>query len=292
MIADGRIARARLYRDRSDSFSRPTRATVARFASPQDVAPRKSATLATRAGRWLNLGLDLVFPPSCALCHCPLENRQAELLCSACRAEVIEGGLACVRCGSTVVSDVHADATSGCPRCKKERLHFHGVVRLGVYQGTLRSAVLRIKKQHERPLALALGELLARSNDARWTALRPDAVVPIPMHWTRKIWRGTNSPETIAERLARHLDIPLASHLLVRCRRTAPQASLSPSKRLANVRGAFRAARHADLPGARLLLVDDIMTTGATVNEAAKMLTRAGAAFVGVVVPARAEGRA
>ena len=112
------------------------------------------------------------------------------------------------------------------------------------------------------------------------------------MHWTRKIWRGTNSPETIAERLARHLDIPLASHLLVRCRRTAPQASLSPSKRLANVRGAFRAARHPDLPGARLLLVDDIMTTGATVNEAAKMLTRAGAAFVAVVVPARAEGLA
>jgi ComF family protein len=265
---------------------------VARFAGSQDLSPRKPATLVARAGRWLNLGLDLVYPPSCAFCRCAIESRESVLLCPACRAEMMECGRACARCGSTVVSDVRVDASHGCPRCKNERLHFHGVVRLGVYQGKLRAAVLRIKKQHERALAIALGEMLAKSNDARWAALQPDAVVPVPMHWTRKIWRGVNSPETIAERLARHLDIPLASHLLARCRRTAPQASLSPSKRLANVRGAFRAARHADLPGARLLLVDDIMTTGATVNEAAKTLTRAGAAFVAVVVPARAEGLA
>ena len=86
------------------------------------------------------------------------------------------------------------------------------------------------------------------------------------------------------------MGVPSASHLLVRRRRTAPQASLSPTKRVANVRGAFRARKHADLSGARLLLVDDIMTTGATVNEAAKMLCRGGASFVGVVVLARAEG--
>ncbi len=74
----------------------------------------------------------------------------------------------------------------------------------------------------------------------------------------------------------------------MRHRRTAPQAHLSPSKRLANVRGAFRARRHADLPGARLLVADDSMTTGATANEAAKTLVRAGAALVAVAVLARA----
>jgi predicted amidophosphoribosyltransferase len=104
------------------------------------------------------------------------------------------------------------------------------------------------------------------------------------------LWRGVNSPTTIAERLSARLRIPLAAHLLVRRRRTALQASLPPSRRLSNVRGAFQAVVHADLPGSRLLLVDDIMTTGATVNEAAKMLTQAGAEFVGVAIVARATG--
>ncbi len=137
---------------------------------------------------------------------------------------------------------------------------------------------------------MALGELLAGMCMPHMAAWKPDAIVPVPMHWSRKLWRGTNSPQTIAERFATRLGIPLAEHLLARRRRTAPQASLSANKRLANVRGAFRAARHADLPGARLLLIDDIMTTGATVNEASKMLSRSGASFIGVVVLARAEG--
>jgi predicted amidophosphoribosyltransferase len=86
------------------------------------------------------------------------------------------------------------------------------------------------------------------------------------------------------------LQVPLAPHLLQRRRRTAPQASLPATRRVANVRGAFRARAHRDLAGARLLLVDDIMTTGATVNEAAKMLVKAGAAFVAIAVVARSEG--
>jgi predicted amidophosphoribosyltransferase len=104
------------------------------------------------------------------------------------------------------------------------------------------------------------------------------------------MWRGGNSPDVVAQRLAAELGVPTRPTLLARRRRTAPQASLPPSRRKGNVRGAFRAARHADLPGARLLLVDDIMTTGATVNEAAKTLSKAGAAAVAVAVLARAEG--
>jgi ComF family protein len=135
-----------------------------------------------------------------------------------------------------------------------------------------------------------MGELLANARVEQIATLAPDCVLPIPMHWTRRMWRGANSPETIAEQLGRRLGVPVASHLLARRRRTAPQASLSPRRRAANVRGAFHVRQHADLPGARLLLVDDIMTTGATVNEAAKTLCRAGAAVVAIAVLARAEG--
>ncbi len=139
---------------------------------------------------------------------------------------------------------------------------------------------------------MALGEMLAETAGASLEASLTDVVVPVPMHWTRRTWRGANSPETIAQRLALRLAVPLRPALLVRARRTAPQASLSPNQRRANVRGAFRAAVHPDLPGARVLLVDDIMTTGATLNEAAKTLVRAGAAEVMVAVLARAEAPA
>lgn len=178
----------------------------------------------------------------------------------------------------------------GCPHCRGQRLHFDAALRLGTYEGALRSAVLRMKRPWGRPLAMTLGDLLAESLASQLHALRCDAVIPVPMHWSRKMWRGVNGAETIAERVTRHLNVPLAARLLARSKRTAPQARLSTPRRLANVRGAFRARPHRDLAGARLLLVDDIMTTGATLNEAARVLRRSGADFVAVAVLARAPG--
>ena len=90
--------------------------------------------------------------------------------------------------------------------------------------------------------------------------------------------------------IANRLGVPTTSRLLVRRRRTIPQATLSPGRRRANVRGAFFVHPHQDLVGAKVLLVDDILTTGATLNEAAKMLRKAGAEEVSVAVLARAEG--
>ena len=145
-----------------------------------------------------------------------------------------------------------------------------------------------MKDRKDRALALALGDLLLERCRDQLVDWHIDAVVPVPMHWTRRVWRGVNSPTTIAQRIAAHLRVPMTEHLLVRRRRTVPQARLSPRRRRANVRGAFRASVHRDLHGARLLVVDDIMTTGATLNEAAKALTRAGAEFVAVAVVARA----
>ncbi|MEX0677697.1 MAG: ComF family protein [Pirellulales bacterium] len=253
-------------------------------ASPPDVGPRHG-----RARRWLGLGLDLVFPPVCACCRDAVEPGSFAPVCAACRAALVDARPGCPRCGASIPP---GGDPQKCARCRDKRFHFDRVSRLGVYQGALRSAVLRIKRSHQRALAVALAELLAESAAAPLAALAPDVVVPVPMHWTRKLWRGANSPDAIAKRLAAHLGLPARPDLLVRCRRTAPQASLSHSRRRANVRGAFRARRDPDLPGARILLVDDIMTTGATVDEAAKILSKSGARVVAVAVLARAEGLA
>ncbi|MBI3839618.1 MAG: ComF family protein [Planctomycetia bacterium] len=236
---------------------------------------------------WLGHSADLLFPPACVYCQHELASSAQGLLCQDCHASLVDDRPACARCGANALPDA---ASGRCFRCKDDRFYFGSVVRLGSYAGIMRTAVLRMKREDHRALAVAVGDLLAGTHAAGWEALKPDAVVPIPMHWSRRVWRGVNSPETISERLAHHLHIPLARHLLKRRRRTAPQASLPPTRRLANVRGAFRAVAHPDLKGARLLLVDDIMTTGATVNEAAKMLAQAGASFIGIAVVARAEG--
>lgn len=241
-----------------------------------------------RVATWLRLGLDLVFPPACAYCHVELESSVDGLLCAECLLRFVSRAAACQRCAATAKEAMLDE--EGCPQCRGQRLHFATAVRLGAYEGPLRSAVLQLKRPWGRPLALTLGDLLAESLASQPQGVQCDAVVPVPMHWSRKMWRGINSAETIAERVARRLNVPLAGHLLLRSKRTAPQARLSTPRRLANVRGAFRAREHRDLPGSRLLLVDDIMTTGATLNEAARVLRRAGAGSVSVAVLARAPG--
>ena len=237
------------------------------------------------SGEWMSMALDLAFPPACASCRVPLSGGGAVLLCADCREAFVDRRPTCARCGS-----VAPGTTPSCPRCREARFFFEKALRLGAYDGPLRAAVLRTKNQFGRGLAIALGDLLAARHADELSAWKPDAVVPVPMHWSRRMWRGGNSPQVVAERLAARLGIPLASHLLARRRRTALQASLPPSRRAANVRGAFRARAHRDLPGSRLLLVDDVMTTGATLNEASRTLSRAGAGSLAVAVLARAEG--
>jgi len=119
---------------------------------------------------------------------------------------------------------------------------------------------------------------------------RPDLVVPVPMHWTRRISRGTNPPEILAEMVARKNQIPLIADLLRNRRKTRKQGTLLPDQRRRNVREAFSVSAGYDIREAHILLVDDVMTTGATGNELSKILCRAGAKRVSVAVLARGTG--
>jgi ComF family protein len=176
-----------------------------------------------------------------------------------------------------------------CPWCRDHDLRFDRTVTVGSYQRELRDAVLKLKHPRTEDLAAALAALLL-SHEATLRALGIDAVAPIPMHWRRRVIRGHNGPELIAGHLARRLRAKYDRRLLVRRRYTQPQAGLSPPARRENVHQAFAVRWGRRLKGRRILLVDDILTTGATCSEAAKVLKKAGAATVVVAVLARAQG--
>jgi ComF family protein len=159
-----------------------------------------------------------------------------------------------------------------------------------MYSGLLRELVLRMKCADGDSLSLAVGELVWRQCGERLAALEADVVVPIPLNWRRRVAHRTNSAAVLAEVLANRRGLPLAERLLRRERHTAKQSELTPPQRWENVRRAFSVRSGYHLNGAHVLLVDDVLTTGATCSEAARALRKSGAKRVTVVVAARAIG--
>jgi ComF family protein len=238
---------------------------------------------------WWDHGLDLIYPPRCASCEGECESA-GERLCGECRRQFDDRQPACAVCGRTLAAFQEANSATACAHCKADRPRFELTVRLGQYEGLLRAAILRLKRMNDPSLGMALANLLVDRRSDPLAAIRAEVVVPMPMHWTRRIRRGVNSPDLLARIIGERLQLPVAPHLLRMQRRVRPQTGLTRAGRWENVRGAFRVPLHPDLAGARVLLIDDVMTTGATAGEATGTLLRAGAAEVAIAVLARAEG--
>lgn len=248
--------------------------------------PQSLAAAGRRFVRWCRgAGLDLLFPASCAGCGLELEAAGRLPFCGECvgRLPLVRGAV-CMRCGAPVAGPT---ARERCYTCAGTKLWFDETVALGQYEGVLRDWLLRMKDGRGESLALAIAELVWQQQEERLAATRSDVVVPVPMHWRRRWVRGTNSAAILAERLAARLRVPLAIDLLRRTRHTPPQFSLPPSQRPANVRNAFAVRPGYHFEEARVLLVDDILTTGSTCSSAARTLKQAGARNVAVAVAAR-----
>ena len=247
---------------------------------------RRVRALLKVAGR---VGLDMLLPPSCVWCGVDLRHvRDRIFLCRRCRQTFLcWQGPVCLRCGCEVAGS--PDSTvADCVNCRREKFRFATVFPLAPYRDEPRAAILAMKHAGAFPLAQALGRLLWKCRRRRLLEFAPEVVVPVPMHWTRRMRRGTNSPETVSESLAQNLRVAWPLRALTRARATRRQTDLAPGRRFHNVRGAFRVSSRGDLAGRRVLLVDDVLTTGATCSEASRVLLEAGAAEIAVAVIARA----
>jgi len=227
-------------------------------------------------GRLLRGLLDWLLPPACALC-----GATGALLCAPCLAELPALGPACRRCALPLPGD----PGGLCGPCLRRPPPFEALTAPFAYAPPLDRLLQALKYRGRLELARPLGERLAES----WleAAPPPDLLLPVPLHPRRLRRRGFNQALELARSAARRGGIPLAPDLLRRVQDTPPQAALDARARRANVRGAFALA--AGLGGARrVALVDDVVTTGHTVSELARLLRRAGAEEVQVWAAARA----
>jgi ComF family protein len=183
-----------------------------------------------------------------------------------------------------------ADTSEGCFDCQGRSLAFDGAVALGRYEGAIRELCLKLKRERNAWLAPWLADLLIDMHGGSLRGCEEAVVVAIPLHWRRQWSRGYNQAEAIASGLARRLRLRIARPLR-RARATPPLANLGRTERAATMRHAFESKRRASVARKTVLLVDDILTTGATCNAAARALKRAGAVRVIVAVIGRAEGR-
>jgi ComF family protein len=240
-------------------------------------------------GRELLLGARHILYPGCCLLCGQLLPASAAHFCFQCRHDLFHDPHPnCPRCAGSV--GPFAVVEGRCVACRGEPFAFEQTLRVGPYDGVLREVILRLKHQRGESLAELLGEYWGEEAAERFAALRIDALTPVPLHWLRRWSRGYNQSAALCRGLATALRLPHFPWWLRRIRHTPRQHLRSPAERKANVRGAFRTRPGADVKGRSILLVDDVMTTGATVGEATKTLLAAGAERVVVAVLARAQG--
>jgi ComF family protein len=217
---------------------------------------------AERASRSL---LNLLYPPRCVICH-----REGEWFCVACRAqaEFIPVPI-CQQCGRPL----HGPT---CPFCMASPLEIDGLRAVTFFDGVMRKAIHCFKYQRRPELALQFGCMLGDYLAAQ--RLPIDVLVPVPLHRERERWRGYNQALLLARETALQQKLALWYNVVERTRDTPPQVELDARTRRGNVRDAFMASEQ--VAGTRVLLIDDVCTTGATMEACAVALKRRGAASV------------
>jgi ComF family protein len=234
----------------------------------------------------------VLFPSDCRICQSSLTRISSLPVCEACLQQVSPlSGILCNICGEKLFSKyVVTEEGPRCGMCRRAAPPFERAVAYGAYDGVLRDLIHLLKYQRVHPVAA----LLAKRVEEALTPMglpQPLLVVPVPLFKRKLRDRGFNQAEEIARALVdrcKGRSIQLETASLARTRETVSQTGLTRHQRRANVRGAFTVIRPDRIAGKSVLVVDDVMTTGTTVAECARVLLRAGARQVLVATVARA----
>jgi competence protein ComFC len=235
---------------------------------------------------WLNVGLGFLYPETCQLCGEQHATAHEGFVCRRCWTQVrfIRPPF-CERCGLPYPGDLTAPFE--CANCREMELHFTSARSAVVARGIVREAIHRYKYQRALWFEPFLADLLIREAKPALREQHWDFIVPVPLHSVKHREREFNQAERLGNHLSAATSIPLKSKLLRRVMPTATQTLLTREQRAANMRGAFASDDSARLDGERIVLVDDVFTTGATTSACAKALRAAGAGDVCVWTVAR-----
>jgi competence protein ComFC len=235
--------------------------------------------------RIVEAAASLFYPATCVVCAASVER--SEYLCGDCRerAPRIVPPF-CAKCSEPFAGAI--TETFSCANCQHRVLHFDCAVAAYRSRGLVRNVLHQFKYGKQRHLRYPIAEWLGESlQDPRLRGRHFDLVVPVPLHPTRERERGFNQAALLAERLAASAAIPLRP-ALDRIRYTTTQTAYDRAERMENLHGAFRLRKKEDVRGLHVLLIDDVLTTGSTLSECARILRAAGAVSVHAATAARA----
>ena len=230
------------------------------------------------ARRFFHALLDVILPPICHICHSYFPDAGRLHICPTCRDRLpLVSSPLCPLCG---IPFAGAGADHRCGACLTHPPHFD-VARAGfLYEGPIRDLIHSFKYNQQTQLRYPLALLTLEGLGGFVTDHAPHLIVPVPLHSSRLRQRGFNQAVLLGRTISRHLSLPILPDALIRTRRTEPQIELSSAERRVNVKGAFAVGRADSVAGKRILLLDDVMTTGSTMDECAKELKKAGAEAV------------
>jgi ComF family protein len=224
--------------------------------------------------------LDFVYPQACAICRNPLKREETDV-CEECwKALALLPSSYCPYC-RTSLENQDEIANHQCPNLTgSEERRILAVRSLGTFDDHYQKLVHRVKYEKKIHLGRRLAQRLGESTSEDKCFAGCDMVIPVPLHRARQRERGFNQSEVLAEGISRVMGVSLTKDVLTRKRNTKDQTYLNARQRAENVKGAFVVTQPEKTDGKRVILVDDVMTTGATLNECARVLQEAGAAGV------------
>lgn len=213
----------------------------------------------------------LLFPRRCPVCHEAVEERGA-LVCGICRTKLsYVRGPSCRKCGKPLL----AEEREYCGDCARKPRHYRQGRAPFLYDRVMRESIARYKYGNRKEYAAFYAEEILRKCAGEMRFWNAEVLIPIPLHRSRRRKRGYNQAELLARELSKRCGIPTDAKILFRTKKTKAQKNLDGKERLSNLRGAFSVGKK-HVPYRTVILVDDIYTTGSTVDEAARVLRENG----------------